>query len=285
MSLEGEGAGTGEDSGQGGSGAPSGGSSEGGSENDDKPITARQLKAALASQKKAFEDQIAAKDRELEAFKEGVGKRVHQQDQPKTYTKAELKAAVEAGQITQEQADDAWDQQRETQIREAARTEALNAVTAKSTKERIDGDIESYKRLKPEIMESGSDIRTKVEAEFQYLVRELGEPGSGPGVLKTQLKAIRAVLGPLDRLEKAASARRAADHEQQGGGSGEGKGKGGGEGGGGGKALHEHLTGDNKAYYEKGIKAGRYKDWKDVDAELKYATPSVRRRLGLPAAA
>jgi hypothetical protein len=270
--AENEGAGTGDDSGQGGSGAPSGGSSEGGSENDDKPITARQLKAALASQKRAFEDQIAAKDRELAAFKEGVGQR--QVEKPKVYSKTELKAAVEAGQISQEQADEVWDRQRDSQIREAARTEALEAVKGQSTKERIDDAISKYRQLKPEIMERGSETRERISEEYKYLV-SAGSPES----VATELAAIRAVLGPLEKLEKAASARRSADHEQQGGGSGDGKPKGGGSS----KKLVDHLKDDAKEYYERGIKGGRYKGWDDVEAELKYASPSVKRRLGLPA--
>lgn len=271
--MENEGAGTGEP-GQTGSGAPEGGSPEGGSENDDKPITARQLKAALASQRVSFEEKLSAKDRELQAFKEGVGTR-EKRDEPKAYTKAQLKAAVDAGQITQEQADETWDAQRETQIRESARTEALNAVNEHATKERIDADLKSYKRLKPEILDTTSEERQEIEAEFKAL-RDRGMPND----LRTEFAAIRAVLGPLAKLEKAASASRSQESHEETGGGGEGKQKG---GGGSGKKLHEHLTGENKAFYERGIKQGRYKDWDAVEAELKYARPSVRQRLGLPA--
>lgn len=273
--LDNEGAGSGQDDGQAGSGAPAGGSPEGGSENDDKPITARQLKAALASQATRFNEQLAAKDRELQAFKEGVGKRDEPKEQTKVYTKTDLKAAVDAGQITQDQADDIWDRQRETQIRESAKREALDAVTERETKERIDADLASYKRLKPEILEHGSDKRQEIEAEFKAL-RKAGLPND----LRTELAAIRAVLGPLEKLEKSAKATRAQDSEQQGGGQGgEPKNK-----GGSGKKLVDHLKGDAKEHYERGIKQGRYKDWDAVEAELKYASPKVRSRLGLPAA-
>jgi hypothetical protein len=258
-----------------GSGAPEGGSPEGGSENDDKPITAKQLKAILASQKAKFTEQLDAKDRELQAFKEGVGKRDEPKDQPKVYTKTELKAGVDAGQITQEQADDIWDRQRETQIRESARREALDAVTEHATKERIDADLKSYKRLKPEILDKSSETRQQIEEEFKAL-RSSGLPND----LRTELAAIRAVVGPLNKLEQAAKATRAPESEEQGGGSGDG----GKPKPGAGKKLVDHLKGDAKEYYERGIKQGRYKDWDAVEAELKYARPSVRQRLGLPAA-
>jgi hypothetical protein len=272
--LENEGAGAGQDDGQGGSGAPSGGSPEGGSENDEKPITARQLKAALASQKQAFAEQMAAKDRELQAFKEGVGKR-ESASPPKVYTKADLKSAVDGGQITQEQADDIWDRQREAQLTAKAEEAAVQAVTGRTQKERIDSEIESYKRLKPEIMEPGSDLRSKVAEEYKYLT-SLGQQAN----VATELAAIRAVVGPLEKLEKAASAARAPESEQQGGASGEGKGNQAKTG----KKMVDSLKGDAKEFYERGIKSGRYyKDWDAVEAELKFASPKVKQRLGLPA--
>ena len=80
--LENDGAGAG-DGDKTGIGAPDGGSSEDGSENDDKPVTAKQLKAALASQKRHYEGQLQSQRAEFESFKDGVGKRVDKPaDQP-----------------------------------------------------------------------------------------------------------------------------------------------------------------------------------------------------------
>lgn len=273
-------AGAGAGNGQGGSGAPSGGSPEGGSENDDKPITAKQLKAALASQATRFNEQLAAKDREIEAFKAGAASNKNDDAPAKRYTRAELKTLVDAGQITKEQSDDVWAEQVRKESLETAAAVAHETVTGTTRQERIDQDLESYKRLKPEIMEEGSETREKIKREFHYLVG-LGDPGTGKGALQTQLKAIRAVLGPLDNLEKAANASRAQESEQQGGGEGNR----GGNSGGGSKKLVDHLKPDAKDFYEKGIKSGRYRDWDAVEAELKYASPNVRRRLGLPLAA
>jgi hypothetical protein len=268
--LDNEGAGADQD-GQDRSGALSGGSSEDGSENDDKPITARQLKAALASQKQRLEEQLAAKDRELQAFKEGLGNREPAKDQPKVYTRAELKALVENGQITQEQADDRWDRQREVQLRESARKEALDAVTGHATKERIDSDIAAYVRLRPEIKEAGSELREQIREEFKYLT-SIGKPAD----TSTELAAIRAVLGPISKLEKAASAERSQEsHQESGGGGSRPK-------GGAGKTLAEKLNPRYREHYEKGIQQGRYKDWKDVESELKYMTPKRRQEMGLP---
>jgi hypothetical protein len=272
--LENERAGSGNPD-ESGSGAPEGGSPEGGSENDDKPITAKQLKAALASQRAHYEEKLSGQRAEFEAFKAGAGtKERPAAEKPKVYTKAELKAAVEAGQITQEQADARWDLQRDAEITERAETVALEAVTRKATKERIDADLKSYKRLKPEILERGSETREKIQEEFNYLTG-IGKPAD----TSTELAAIRAVLGPLAKLEKAASAGRSEESHQEGGASGGGdKPKGNSS-----KKLVDHLKGDAKEHYERGIKQGRYKDWDAVEKELQYARPSVRQRLGLPA--
>lgn len=252
-----------DDLGQGGSGAPSGGSPEGGSENDDKPITAKQLKAALESQKRHYEGQLAGQRAEFEAFKEGVGKQQKPADEkPKEYTKADLKAAVTAGQITQEQADDIWDRQREAQITARAEARALDAVTAEQAKERIAADLSKYKRLAPEILDKSSDERQKIEAEYRVLT------SSGlPGNLATELAAIKAVMGPLEKLEKARGARRHVESDEQGGGSGDRR-----KDGQQGKATKwDQLDARKQEYYERQIKAGRYKDRAAVEAELQYA--------------
>ena len=273
--LDNEGAGAGQDDGQSGSGAPEGGSPDGGSENELDEKFEKRIKAALANQARQYETRIDAVRAEFDAFKAGAGTKEKPAAQmPKVYTKADLKAGVDGGQITQEQADDIWDKQREAQITERAETIALETVTRAATKERIDSDLKSYKRLKPEILDKSSETRGKIVEEFTYLVG-IGKPRDEA----TELAAIRAVLGPLEKLERAARASRSEDPHQEGGGSGSGERP----KGGGGKGLVDKLDARAKEHYEKGIKQGRYKDWKDVESELKYATPQRRQQLGLPA--
>lgn len=258
--------------GQLGSGAPKGGSPEGGSDNDDKPITAKQLKAALESQKRHYEGQLQGQRAEFESFKEGVGKREQPRvEQPKVYAKADLKAAVAAGSISQEQSDDIWERQQEAQITARAETAALNAVTASQAKERIDSDLAKYKRLAPEILDKASEERQKIVTKYRRMVAN-GLPDN----LATELEAIEAVMGPLEKLEKARSVSRHVEHDEQGGSSGE-RGK-----GGSGKTLADKLAPRYKEHYEAQIKSGRYKDWKEVEAEIKFATPQRRQQMGLP---
>lgn len=254
-------------------GASSNGSSDGGSDKEDKPITAKQLKAALESQRRHYESQLQVEREKFDAFKAGAGsKKDDDRQAPKRYTLAQLKAAVDAGQITKEQADDTWATQVREEAIEVAERTANAAVAGTTQQQRITADLSAYKRLKPEIMEAGSEIRTKVAEEYQYLT-SIGQPKT----VETELAAIRAVLGPLDKLQKASSSRRVEDHDQQGGGSSSSSGD-----KPTGKKLFDRLNAENKAYYQSGIKSGRYKDLDDVEKELAYASPSVRRRLGLP---
>lgn len=258
-----------------GSGAPEGGSPGGGSENELDEKFEKRIKSALANQARQYETRIEAVRAEFDAFKAGAGQKQAPADRPKVYTKAELKAGVDGGQITQEQADDIWDTQRETQIAARVETVALETVTRQATKERIDTDLAAYKRLKPEIMEQGSETREKIREEFTYLA-SIGKPRDAA----TELAAIRAVLGPLAKLDKSASAARSQEsHEETGGGGSGGRPKGNSS-----KKLVDHLAGDAKKFYERAIEQGRYpKGWDDVEAELKFASPKTRQRLGLPA--
>lgn len=266
MAKDSEGAGVDgqDDDDQAGRGAPAGGSPEGGSEKD--PLEEkfeRRIKSALASQKQHHDREMQSVRAEFDAFKAGAsGKKENPVEAPKRYTRAELNAAVTAKQITSEQSDEIWAKQVQDQAVEAAEKAADDRVSQRTAKERIDADLAKYKRLAPEILDQSSEERQKIVTEFNEL-RATGMPNS----LGTELAAIRAVMGPLDKLEKARTARRNEEHDEQSGGGGEGSRKNGGKG----KSLVDQLDPRKKDYYEKGIKAGRYKDWKAVEAELSFA--------------
>lgn len=253
-----------------GSGAPEGGSPKGGSESESEKFE-RRIKAALANQATQLRADF---DRQLAAFRAGASSQQKEEEKPQRYTRQQLKQAVDAGQISQEQADDVWARQLEADVTERATAVATNAVSQKATKERVDRELADYKRLKPEIMDRGSELRGDIAEAYRRMV------GRGlPETEATELAAIESVLGPLDKLENAAKARRAPESHQESGG-GDGKQAGGGKTG---KKLVDQLNAPSKDYYEKGIKAGRYKSWDDVEAELKYATPRTRQKLGLAA--
>lgn len=263
------------DAGKTGLGAPGAGSKdlENGkkAEDGDELVPASRLKAALENQERKHESQLGNLRAEFEAFKAGVSKQAPQdkQEAPKRFTRAELSAAVKADQITQEQADDIFAKQVTEDAKSGAVRAALEAVNGATQQKDIDNDLAQYRRLEPGLRDKGSELFERAKAEFDYL-RSRGQPDN----LVTELAAIRAVLGPLDKLEKAKSAARAAEHHEESGGGGEGGRKDQ-------KKVLETLSAREKSYYQKLIDNGHHKDWAEVETLLKnHARPEVRRRAG-----
>lgn len=250
-----------------GGGAPGGGSPEGGPGKDggEKQVPESRLRAALRDQEQRLTAAFEAKLAELKAAPKS--------DPPKRYTKAQLSAAVEAGQITQEQADQTWEAQVQQDAMASAERVALETVSAAERQRHINAELNRYLAAAPEIGPGSDDpVRQRIQDEYNYLVKTLGDE---PNVT-TQLKAVRAVLGPIERLEKSRSGRDQRESHRETGG----------EGGGGGEPrktgkLADRLHADARRHYEKQIESGRYKDWSEVEAELKYASPGTRQRLGI----
>lgn len=258
----------------GGDGATAGGSPKGGQDGagDGETVPKTQFIAALKSAERKREEEVSR----LQAQIDGLAAQVKAKpaDAPKRYTRAQLNAAVAASEITQEQAD----AEIERQIREDARADgqraAVETITAVERKKLVDSDIARYKAAAPEILDDAHETRGKIREEYQALIAL----GDDPKDVATQLKAIRAVLGPIDRLERSRSGRTQHEtHRETGGGGGPaaGRQKTG--------KLSDQLNAEGREHYEKGIKQGRYKDWADVEAELKYAKPATRQRLGIAA--
>ena len=252
----------------GGGGAPAGGSPEGGQDDklkDGETVPRTQLIAALNSAERKYESQLATMRAEFDAKLEAQIK-AKPADSPKRYTRVELNAAVEAGQVSRDQADAELDRQ----AREEVSRVALETVNAAEGKRFIDSEIARYKAVAPEILDDAHDTRKKIREEFAALVKV----GDDPNNVVTQWKAIRSVLGSVDRLEKARSGIEQHEfHRETGGG-------GGGREGGGKPAFEATLTQRERAHYQRLITSGTYKDWAEVEAEMKYAKPAIRRKQG-----
>lgn len=239
-----------DESGGGASGGGSPDGDQGKKGGDEELIPVNRFKAALADQERRLREEFRA---EIETIK---AKPV---EKAKHYTKAELNAAVEASQITREQADDLWDNQTREQARQEARQVASETISAAERARTVTDQISRYKAVAPEILDEANDTRQRIRAEFNELV----SLGDDPRQLSTQLKAIRAVLGPIGTLEKARSGKASHEsHRETGGGSGGSRPS---------KDLKDTLTEVQRKHYQKGIDSGRYKDWKEVGEELKYA--------------
>jgi hypothetical protein len=247
-----------------GDGAAGGGSPEGGQDSQpggggERQIPESRLRAALADQERRLRADFEAK---LADATKPKG------EAPKAYTRAELQAAVDAGQITQAQ----MDEQLQAQSDERAARVALETVSTAERRRRVDSEIERFKAVAPEILDDAHDSRKDIQKAF----RELVALGDDPKDVSTQLKAIRQVLGPIDRLERSRNGRSQHDtHRETGGASGgERRPANGGK-------LADRLNAGAKAEYQKRIDRGIYKDWDAVEAELKYASAGVKQRLGI----
>lgn len=249
-------------------GAGGGGSSEQGDQSkqpgDEESVPKKQFIAALASAERKRETQTAALEAQIAELRAKVEAKPPA-DQPKRFTRAELRAAVEASQITQEQADAEMDRQIREDAKAEARAQAHDVVSKAQQKERVSTEINRYLAVAPEIGKGSDDeARERVAEEYRYL-RSLGDAASP----ETELKAIRAVLGPIDRLEKARSGRASHEsHRETGGGGGRQEKPG--------KDFKSNLDERTRAHYERGIQSGLYKDWDAVREELKYARPRQR---------
>lgn len=232
----------------------------------DEVVPKRQLIAAVNSAErkteaeKARADALQAQLNEMLAGKKG--------DQPKQYTRGELNAAVQSGQITQEAADQVWEDQIVARAEARATQVSLENVVRAQRKERVDSDISRYTALEPDILVEGSEIRNKVAKEFKFFI-DLGDPRTPD----TELKAIRAALGPIDQLELAKSGTSHYDtHRETGDSGGSGRKA---------KKFEDMLSPRERAYYQKGIDSKRYKDWDEVKKEVSFANPNTRRKHGV----
>jgi hypothetical protein len=166
-------------------------------------------------------------------------------------TRAQLRALVDEGHITQEEMDAEIERQIESRVEK--RVESKQSVKDRASK--IHSEIDLYMERIPELDDSGSDSYKRVRAEFTAL-RKLDYPNDAT----TELAALRAVLGPVDKLKIPETGNRdrevdAVTHSGSGGEKGEEKSSGPGPL----KGAAPHFV----EYWTEGIKAGRYKGWDD----------------------
>jgi hypothetical protein len=246
-----------------------GGSGEGQQPKDGEFVPRTQLIAALNNAEQKRERELATLRAEFEAKLAKATEKPA--ETPKRYSRADLLAAVANQQITQEQADTEW----ERQIREDALATATQAareiVTTATRTESVTAQISSYVEAEPELKDKSSDTYQKVAEEFRALVNL----GDDPKSLTTELKAIRAALGPIEKLKAAKSGRTSHEGHRETGGGG-GAGPKGGQG-------NLKLSAKERTHYEGKVGPGKlYKDWKAVEDELKFARPETRQRHGAP---
>jgi len=216
-------------------------------------ITKQQLAAALNSQ-----------ERKLRAEFEETLKRERDQgkaNDPKPPTRAELLAMVDRGDLTQAQADALWEKQLTERVKREAAAEVGAALGVQDRTRRVEAVLAEYREVVGDAWVEGTKERAKVAAEFKHLVEVLGYPPTK----ETEAAALRAAFGDVAalRASKSAKAGSSETHAETGGSKPSGEG--------GSKDPVKALDARQRAYYQRGIDNGRYRDWDAVREELKFA--------------
>ena len=184
----------------------------------------------------------------------------------KTLSRTELRALVDDGRITQDEADNITEKQlRETITKDVTETVMTRAAETRRV-DKINSEYGVYTVALPNVLVPGSEERNKVEKEFQGLV-ELGQPNSKV----TEVLAMRSVFGPVEALTKPKDTRET--HEETLGGSPPDPGTRT-------DGIPKGLSQREREYYSDQINKGLYPDWKAVTAELEHADPGLRKRMG-----
>ena len=176
-------------------------------------------------------------------------------NQKPQFSRAQLDAAVDAGEISEIERDSYVEEQIETRVTDRITTQ----LASKETTQRVQAQLDEYAIAVPDASKEGSDIHNRVAAEYRDLV-SFGYDNDDP---KTALAAVKAVLGPLSALKTKAPVSKEPDtyEDTRGGGGGE-------EEDSGKDVRWNDLDTRQKDFYVKAIDRGAYPDRKAVLKEL-----------------
>jgi hypothetical protein len=236
-----------------------------GSEGAADPKEVEGLKAALAAEREkrqGFERELAHVKGTVEGLKSG--QKPTAEPEPRIYTRAELRVMVDGGKITEEQMDAQLEQQLERKLEKKFKKEIDTATAETRVATTVETQIGAYIEAHPDLTDVNSDLRAKVQAEFDYLL----SLGDDPKDKRTELKAIRAAVGALAPKGR----KKEPEASEETGGSDGGTGKGGGDG----DAWSKDLTAAQKAHYQKKINQGIYKG--PTDKNLLAEVAIVRKQ-------
>lgn len=132
------------------------------------------------------------------------------------YTREQLTAAVDTGQISQVEADRIHDSQTEVRITKHIRNEVAANAIAVTSAQSVGDELNRYRAADPTIDEIGSESRNRLEKEYAYLTGKGGSPRSSA----TELAALRAVFGDADTLAQRGTRDTHTETGGAGGGSG-----------------------------------------------------------------
>jgi len=190
------------------------------------------------------------------------------------FTRSQLAEFVEAGKLTQDAADAIFENQIVERATKKAVESAQRAVSSGEVQRSVAQQMAEFQVLIPDAWEEGTPEREQARRAYTRLT------GAGLTGTKEQLELaalISAFGDPADiRRSRGFGRNGPADSFEDSGGSG-GRRRGSGEGDGGDNDTPpKNLTAREKAHYERGMAAGRYKGWAEVREERKFAGANKR---------
>lgn len=233
-----------------------GAGSEGRKPEDQDMVPRARLNEVLTIQRR-LENENAVQQGRLDALQEQVSKGGGE----KELTASELRSKIEAEEITQGQADDIIQRQTNERIEKRVDEEVGKRTAQSTSAAKISSEIERYVEAQPDAAVAGSDIHTKVGDEYRYLlgIGHKAEPA-------TQLAALRASLGPVDKMNAAGPGKGERETHQETSGGGDG----GGQASPDEKGWPKEMDRDSQRYYEDLVNKGVYPDKTAAIEEFNY---------------
>ncbi|KPK68174.1 hypothetical protein AMJ82_08920 [candidate division TA06 bacterium SM23_40] len=207
-----------------------------------------EAKAAAAEERARLESE---RRKELEARSHAPAAPAPKSEERAPLSRAQLRALVDSGEITQDEMDAELERQIEMRIEK--RVSSIQDVKTRAAK--INTEISQYIERVGDLDNPTSDNHKRVKAEFKAL-RERDFPNDAT----TELLALRAVFGDLDkiRIPETGHKERETDKTTHSGAGGEEQ-----EETPSGPGPLKGLSKEYIDHYQKGIDAGRYKGWDD----------------------
>ena len=183
--------------------------------------------------------------------------------EPKRYTRAQLRAAVEEGKITEAEMDTVIQRQMEGDITDKLTKKFDDDRKADAVTQAADILMRRYKAAVPDLLDKTTDTFGRVKKEFQSLLA-LGYDSHD---LRTELLAVKAALGDIDALEKKPKERERETHQETGGRDAEAPDVDRRTDG-----IPKGLSGPQRQHYQRLIDNGMYSGWDDprLTNEMKF---------------
>jgi hypothetical protein len=162
-------------------------------------------------------------------------------------TREQLQTAVDNGQITQTQMDTEVARQLSEDLETRLTKKFEEKMTLRDQESAVKSQSDSYIAMRPDVKVEGTEDRRRVMEEIESLMK-LGYPYDN----RTEVLAMRAVFGPIERVPETTRLRR--ETHQESGGAG-----GGGEGGRSESKWEKGLTQSQVGIYREQLAKGIYK--------------------------